>query len=111
MMQNHGSRWRGFVSRRFSHGEYLGLHLTIGLVSSLCLLLAFAVVAHSIRQDHYLIPFDQTLGMRLEEHRQASPRVRAAEIAITELGSVPAMTVLTLFVPYCCCCAGAGCWR
>jgi membrane-associated phospholipid phosphatase len=98
MQQNHGSRWRGYVSRRFSHGEYLGLHLTIGLLSSLCLLLAFGVVAHSIRQDHYLIPFDQSLGMRLEEHRQASPRVRVMFIVITALGSVPAMTALALLI-------------
>ena len=29
---------RGFVSRRLSTEEYLGLHLTVGLLLSLCLL-------------------------------------------------------------------------
>jgi membrane-associated phospholipid phosphatase len=92
------SRLRGFVARRFSHGEYLGLHLTIGLLSSLCLLLLFALVAHSVQRGEYLLPFDQTLGLRLQESRQASPGARAASIAVTELGSVPALTGLTLLV-------------
>src|SRR5438477_3979595 len=91
-------RLHGFVARRFSHGEYLGLHLTIGLLSSLCMLLLFAVIAHSVQRGQYLIPFDRALGLRLQEDRQASPGARAASIAVTELGSVPALTGLTLLV-------------
>jgi membrane-associated phospholipid phosphatase len=90
------ARLHGFVARRFSLGEYLGLHLTVGLLSSLCMLLLFAVIAHSVERGQYLLPFDQALGLRLQEYRQASPAARAVSIVVTELGSVPALTLLTL---------------
>jgi undecaprenyl-diphosphatase len=89
---------RGFIARRFSRGEYLGLYLTAGLLCSLCLLIVFAVLVHSIPRSRHLIPFDQALGLRLQEYRQASPGVRAVFIAITELGSVRALAGLTLLV-------------
>jgi membrane-associated phospholipid phosphatase len=89
---------RGFVARRFTQGEYLGLHLRVGLLCSLCLLVAFALVAHSVQRGQYLLPFDQSLGLRLQADRQASPAVRTVFIAITELGSARALTGLTLFV-------------
>jgi membrane-associated phospholipid phosphatase len=92
------SRLRGFVVRRLSHGEYLGLHLTVGLLLSLCLLSIFAAIAHSMPRSQHLLSLDQTLGLQLHEHRQASPVIRALFIGITELGSVPAMAGLAILV-------------
>jgi len=89
---------RGFIARRFSPGEYLGLYLTVGLLCSLCLLLIFAVVVHGIPRSRHLIPFDGALGLRLQAYRQASPGVRAVFITITELGSVRTLAGLTLLV-------------
>ena len=97
-MRMNRSDLRGFIARRFSRGEYLGLYLTVGLLCSLCLLVVFALVVHSLPRSRHLIPFDETLGLRLQEYRQASPGVRALCIAITELGSVRALAGLTLFV-------------
>lgn len=92
------SRLRGFVARRFSHGEYLGLYLTVGLLLSLCLLGVFAVIAQSMQRSGYLHSFEQNLGLRLQAYRQASPLTRAIFVGITELGSAPTMATLSLLV-------------
>ncbi len=89
---------RRFVVRRLSHGEYLGLHLTVGLLLSLCLIGVFAAIAHSMQRPRHLVPFDHELGLRLQENRLASPVTRAVVVGITQLGSVSALTGLSLLV-------------
>jgi len=44
----HAPRVRAFLGRRFSPGDYLGLHLTVGLLLTLALLGLFAVIAHNV---------------------------------------------------------------
>ena len=92
----HPRHLRGFIVRRLSHDEYLGLHLTVGLLLSLCLLGVFAVIAHSVHRSVTLNSFDTSLGLKLQEDRQASPITRTLVIGITELGSVPMMVALSV---------------
>ena len=93
-----GQRVWVFLARRLSREEYLGLHLTVGLILSLCLLGCFVAIARSVEGRRHLTLFDETLGLRLQTLREASPITRAVLIGITQLGSVPAMAGLALFV-------------
>jgi undecaprenyl-diphosphatase len=90
------SRLRGFVVRRLSHGEYLGLHLTVGLLLSLCLLGVFALIAHNVHGSSNLNSLDESLGLELNAYRQASPFTRALFVGITEFGSAPMMVALSV---------------
>jgi undecaprenyl-diphosphatase len=95
-MRMHRGRVRHFIARRLSHGEYLGLHLTVGLLLSLCLLGVFASIAHSVHRSATLNSFDDSLGLKLQENRQASPVTRTFFIGITQLGSVPVMAAFSV---------------
>ena len=85
---------KDFLGRRLSPEEDLGLHLTIGLVLSLCLLGVFVVIAHTVESQK--IEFDHAVGLRLEEHRKESPVMRRCFLFITEFGSFPMMTGLAI---------------
>jgi membrane-associated phospholipid phosphatase len=92
----HPRRLRGFIARRWSHDEYLGIHFTVGLLFSLCLLGVFAVIAQSVRASASLNAFDLRLGLELKAYRQTAPVTRSLVIGITELGSVPMMVAFTV---------------
>ena len=85
---------KDFLGRRLSPEEDLGLHLTIGLVLSLCLLGVFVVIAHTVESQK--IEFDHAVGLRLQEHRQESPIARRCFLFITEFGSFPMMTGMAI---------------
>jgi membrane-associated phospholipid phosphatase len=89
---------RGFVARRLSRDEYLGLHLTVGLVLSLALLGLFILIANSFQGEERLAQFDEVIARRLSEDRQESPGLRRLFLAVTQLGSVPALAVVALAV-------------
>ncbi|HEX5271420.1 MAG TPA: phosphatase PAP2 family protein [Gemmataceae bacterium] len=91
-------RVRGFLARRLSSEEYLGLHLTIGLLVCLILVGVFGVLAHSVVGERALTAFDERVGLALEAHREHSPRLRHALIVFTEIGSWEAMAGLTVLV-------------
>src|SRR5438309_12010811 len=88
--------WKGFLRRRFSAEEYLGLHLTVGLLLSLALLGLFAGVGHFAIGHGRVVRFDEELGLSLAEHRGAHPWVRDFFLALTQLGSVPVMVTLVV---------------
>ncbi len=88
---------RAFLARRLSREAYLGLHLTLGLLLILCLVVLFAVIADSVEDRDRLVRLDNRLGLRLERDRLARPVARQTFLAVTWLGSVPAMTGLPLF--------------
>jgi undecaprenyl-diphosphatase len=54
-------------------------------------------VARSLEADRHLTRFDRTLGKALQLEREDDPWTRDLFLAITQLGSVPAMTALALF--------------
>ncbi len=87
----------GFAARRLSLEEYLGLHLTVGMLLSLCLLALFGAIARNVEANKPLTQFDATLGLRLQEQRLESPPTRSLFLAITQFGSMPMMMVLALF--------------
>ena len=91
-------RVRGFLARRLSSEEHLGLHLTIGLLVCLLLVGLFGFLAHSVVGEQALTEFDQRVGRDLEANREHSPHLRHTMIVFTEIGSPEAMTGLTMLV-------------
>jgi len=90
--------WKAFLRRRFSPEEYLGLHLTIGLLLSAAALGLFACVAHFVIGRGAIVRFDNELGENLAQHREAHPSMRSFYFGVTQLGSVEFMTGLVLVV-------------
>ena len=86
---------RGFVSRRLSTEEYLGLHLTVGLLLSLCLLGLFVEIARAVEENR--TQFDERFGQACAQHRQESPVSRGFLLVITQFGSFNMMTTLAIF--------------
>ena len=85
-----------FVAARFARGEYLGLHLTIGLVTSLAGLWLFGAVSEDVIHQDPLTQFDVSL---LEwVHARATPTGYAIFSAISFLGSPVTLTLLALAV-------------
>ncbi len=91
------TRFRTFVGRRFAPDEYLGLHLTVGLLVSLVMLVLFLAVAHLIHQDRGgLYQFDLAVAGDMEEHANDHPAPLHFFRAVTQAGSIAAICVLTL---------------
>jgi undecaprenyl-diphosphatase len=86
----------GFIARRLSAEEALGLHLTVGLLVCLLLVAAFGLLAHAVVGEEALTAFDQRVGRDLQAHRDRHPEARHAMIVVTEIGSPEAMLGLTL---------------
>ncbi len=91
-------RVRGFIARRLSSEEYLGLHLTVGLLVCLFLVGVFGFLAHAVVGEQALTDIDRQIGLRLQAERESAPRVRRALIVLTEMGSQEAMAGLTVLV-------------
>ena len=83
-----------FIAARFARGEYLGLHLTIGLAISMLALLLFGHLTEDVITHDPITRFDTALLEWL--HRHASPAGTTLFIAISRLGSLFMMTVLAL---------------
>src|SRR5437870_2630802 len=81
---------------RFARGEYLGLHLTLGLVISLAGLWLFAGVTEDVIHHDPLTQFDVVLLDWL--HARATPTGYAVFNTISSLGSAVTLTVLALAV-------------
>jgi undecaprenyl-diphosphatase len=82
-----------FVAARFARGEYLGLHLTIGLLCSLIGLWGFAAVTEDILSMQPLTQFDVALAQWFHGH--ATPVGEAVCTALSAVGGPWAMTVGT----------------
>jgi membrane-associated phospholipid phosphatase len=90
--------WRAFFRRRLSSEEYLGLHLTVGLLLCAALLGLFAWVAHGAIGQGKVEHFDNELGENLAAHREAHEWVRDFFFGVTQLGSVEVLTGLAVAV-------------
>jgi undecaprenyl-diphosphatase len=90
--------WKTFVRRRLSTEEYLGLHLTVGLLLSAALLGLFAWVAHGAIGQGRVEQFDAELGESLARHREAHEWVRHFFFGVTQLGSVEVLAGLAVAV-------------
>src|SRR2546422_6138536 len=85
-----------FAAARFARGEYLGLHLTLGLVISLAGLWVFAGVTEDVIHHDPLTQFDVALLDWL--HARATATGYAVFNAISLLGSPVMLTILALAV-------------
>jgi undecaprenyl-diphosphatase len=85
-----------FVSARFARGEYLGLHLTVGLAVSLAGLWLFSEITEAITNHDALTQFDVALLGWLRGH--ATPTGYAVFNTISLLGSPAALAVMALAV-------------
>src|SRR5947209_8209941 len=85
-----------FAAARFARGEYLGLHLTLGLVISLAGLWVFAGVTEDVIHHDPLTQFDVALLDWL--HARATATGYAVFNAICLLGSPVTLTILALAV-------------
>src|SRR5438094_2300140 len=83
---------------RFARGEYLGLHLTLGLVISLAGLWVFAGVTEDVIHHDPLTQFDVALLDWL--HARATATGYAVFNAISSLGSAVTLTILALAVGF-----------
>src|SRR3989454_730733 len=95
LKQRYPHAWT-FVAARFARGEYLGLHLTIGLAISLAGLWVFAGITEDVIHHDPLTQFDVTLLDWIHAH--ATPAGYAVFNAISLLGSPLVLTVLALAV-------------
>ena len=85
--------WR-FVARRFARGEYLGLHLTIGLAISLLALWVFGAITEDVLMQDPLTRFDVMVLESL--HRHATPSGVAFFRMISRLGGPVTMIALAV---------------
>src|SRR3989454_10255043 len=92
---NHPRLWK-FLAARFARGEYLGLHLTVGLAISLVGLWIFAALTEDVVHQDPITRFDQTLLDWLRGH--AGPGGLSIARAISALGSAYVMIGLALSV-------------
>src|SRR5256886_7396152 len=83
-------------TERFARGEYLGLHLTLGLVISLAGLWVFAGVTEDVIHHDPLTQFDVALLDWL--HARATATGQAVFNAVSLLGSPVMLTILALAV-------------
>jgi len=85
-----------FVARRFAAGEYLGLHLTIGLLLSLGALWLFGGIAEDVIHHDPITQFDVTVANLLHQH--ATPTITELAKGITRLGSPVTISIWGLMV-------------
>lgn len=86
-------RW---IFRRLSPGQYLGLHLTFGLLVSAGGLWLFGGISEDVLTGDPLVAFDRSLADYL--HAAASPPLTAFFLAVTALGSLETIALLTVCV-------------
>ena len=93
----HPRMWN-FVAARFARGEYLGLHLTVGLAVSLLGLWIFAGLTEDIIHQDQITRFDLMLLDWLRTH--VGPRGLGVARALSALGSAYVMLGLALGVAF-----------
>ena len=84
-----------FFGRRITPGEYLGLHLTVGLIVCLVALSIFVIIAREVVGERELTAFDRNLAVHIAAHADEHPVLLQFFRFVTNLGDVPAITTLT----------------
>jgi membrane protein DedA with SNARE-associated domain/membrane-associated phospholipid phosphatase len=86
-------RW---LLRRLTPGQYLGLHLTIGLLAAAGSLWLFGGLAEDLLTGDPLVRFDRTLDDYLHAH--ATPPLTTFFLIVTALGSIETIMLLGVLV-------------
>jgi len=84
LRERHPKAW-SFIARRFAAGEYLGLHLTVGLLLSLGALWLFGGISEDVVHHDPITQVDLTIAN--EFHRHATPAGVATAKGLSFLGS------------------------
>ncbi len=82
-------RW---LLRRLTPGQYLGLHLTLGLVAAAGCLWLFGGIAEDVLTNDPIVRFDKGVASYL--HGAASPTLTTFFLVVTAFGSVEAVALL-----------------
>ena len=83
-----------WLRRRVTPGEYLGLHLTLGLVAAAGCLWLFGRLAEDIVSNDPLVSFDQTAAATT--HELMTPALTTFFLIVTVLGSIEAIALVSL---------------
>lgn len=89
-------KFRAFITARFARGEYLGLHLTVGLLVSLGALLLFGAITDNVVHHERFTEIDLSLTAWIRAH--ATPQGDRIGIFISALGGGESMGVVCLVV-------------
>jgi len=84
LRQRHPKAW-SFAARRFAAGEYLGLHLTVGLLLSLGALWLFGGISEDVVHHDPITQLDLTIANAFHSH--ATPTGVAIAKGVSFLGS------------------------
>jgi undecaprenyl-diphosphatase len=91
------NRWRAFFRHRFAPGEYLGLHLTLGLLLTLVTLSAFLLISQRVHEERSgLYQFDLRMAELMEKHADGHPMIRGLLRVVTFGGSYVALSLLSM---------------
>jgi len=86
-------RW---LLRRLTPGQYLGLHLTVGLLAAAGCLWLFGGIAEDVLTGDPIVRFDRALDDYLHAH--ATPALTTFFLIVTALGSIEAIVLLRVVV-------------
>jgi membrane-associated phospholipid phosphatase len=89
-------RQLAWLLRRVAPGQYLGLHLTVGLLAAAGCLWLFGGVTEDLLNNDPLVRFDETVETIL--HKRATPTLTAFFLVVTALGSLETIGLLGLVV-------------
>jgi membrane-associated phospholipid phosphatase len=95
-LQERYDRQLRWLLRRLRPGEYLGLHLTAGLLLAVGCLWFFGDLAEDVVTNDQLVRFDQAVAILL--HRSATPAFTSIFLAVTAIGSLKVLALLGLIV-------------
>lgn len=91
-LQKRFPRVFALLRRHFATGEYLGLHLSIGIILTACGLFGFIRILRSVMGEKGIVKFDEEVADVLHAH--AKPAGIAFWSVVSWLGTYPVMTVL-----------------
>ena len=83
-----------WLRRRLTRGEYLGLHLTLGLLAAAGCLWSFGRIGEDISSNSPPLSIDQTAATTVHELR--TPALTMFFMIITALGSIEAIALVSL---------------
>jgi membrane-associated phospholipid phosphatase len=89
-------RQLSWLLRRLTPGQYLGLHLTVGLVAAAACLWLFSGLAEDLLTGDPLVRFDRATATYL--HSLATPPLTTFFLVVTALGSVETVVLLGVIV-------------